>query len=372
MKVKINFRHLAFIVAFTTSFCLLYTNYYFGVSQGKVLDGGSFRLAVKSLVFLILTVLMITQSKINNYRILIFLFFLYVTLKNVVSFPYISGEVLQIYNPVFFLPLIFTEFKRSELNLIFGLLVYLAIFMLILDFFIPLRAWENGGFSGGIGNPSSFGTFLLIVSIIIRKSVVSGGLLRYLTVLTGAAFPTMLAYMFQFYLSFRSLRHFIFNLLIFSLVLYGIFIMDDSIGFNAIGHIMMKLEALVNGDFSSSASIYYRVKFFYEALEIFTENTFHIIFGSIGSQPVFVGDGFYFGLFATYGLFGAIFFVYVIVSTNFFINSPDYFVNSCRLIIGVYICIFLTNRIIDYWPMTSLFLLAIIHARKAEIADVYE
>lgn len=362
---EISIKKFFLSLATLLSFLMLYSNYFFGVEQGVVNGGQEFRLAIKVGIFSIFLCLMILYSKVTAHRFIVFLFFLYISMKNILALPYITEELWQIFNVLFFLPLIFLNLKRNELRFWLNFVASIALIMLVIEGLNPYRAFDNRGISGGVGNPSSFATLLLISSLIMNRNEILSSALRLSTVFTGAAFPTLLAYVYQFVFIERSLIRFILNgCIILALgLLIIVFKVESSL---AIFHMMGKLEALFSGNWTGSASISLRVDYIIRGFSKFTENVPHVLIGSLDDEPIITGDGYFITLIATYGLVGVLFFLSMMFSSNFWRSSEDHLVGSCRRIIVVFIFMFLVNRILDYWPMAMLFIVCIVYSRKSE------
>ena len=357
-----------FLLGVIASMTLLYSNFYFGVEQGLVHGGGLFRLVIKTLVFMLLIYFMILNFVVTQYRLLIISFFTYVSIKNIISISYVDGEIWQIYNYLFFTPILFTKMSNKLLRETYYLVVIITCLMLIYDFFNPVTAFSNGGFVGGVGNTSSFGFLLLISSVIIRKRFFISTLLRVGTIFSGAGMVLLIAGLMQLREIFKSLNYFILTSL-FLLVLI-LFFYDEMIVYsNAADHAIQKISDIFALNFEDSYSLKNRIKYNIQGWELFTENFAHILIGSLGDPVIFTGDGYYIALLATYGLIGFVLFAVMILGTQCYRGSKNFNVSSSRYIIVIFLFIFITNRLLDYWPMALIFLLALIHSKESEIYD---
>lgn len=357
-----------FLISVFASLIFLYSNFYFGVEQGVVQAGRNFRFIIKTFIFVNLFYYMCFNFVISTYRLLVVSLVSYLSIKNILSINYVDSEVMQIYNYLFFIPILFTKLSYKMLKKVYGMLCIVTIAMLIYDFFNPMKAFVNGGFVGGVGNPSSFGFLLIISSILIRDFTLVSTALRASTIFTGAGMAVLVSGLIQLRFTFKSLHYFFANLSIFVLV---IVFFNSELGFlgRAAEHVMAKLTALSTGNFSDSFSLKNRIDYNIDGWNLYTNNIVHILIGSVGEPVIFTGDGYYIALLASYGTVGFILFSIVIMNTKFYISSTNYDVNSSRYIIIIFLYAFITNRMIDYWPMAFIFFLAIVHCNESEIYD---
>lgn len=367
LKIK-KINEKIFLLGVLASLTLLYSNFYFGVQQGEVLGGGAFRLTFKILIFMLLIHFMVLNFVVTQYRLLILFFFTYISIKNIISISYVDGELMQIYNYLFFTPILFTKLSNNLLRDTYYLLVIVTCVMLIYEFFNPLAAFINGGFVGGVGNPSSFGFLLIISSVIIRKRFLTSTLLRVGTILTGAGMAVLVAGLMQLRYMFNSYGYFIISSSFLCVVILFFDIEISIFGFAA-DHAIQKISALTSGNYADIYSLKNRIEYHIYGWELFTTNIVHVLIGSIGEPVIFTGDGYYIALLASYGIVGFILFVFMIFGTRFYSVSRNFNVGSSRYIIIIFLFSFITNRLIDYWPMALIFLLALIHSKESEIYD---
>jgi hypothetical protein len=357
-----------FLLLVLASMTLLYSNYYFGVQQGLVLGGGAFRLACKFFIFMFLIYVMVCNFVVTRYRLIITSFFMYISIKNILSINYLDGELMQIFNYLFFVPILFTKISYNLMKDTYHLLCVVTFAMFIYDIRNPIDAFVGGGFVGGVGNPSSFGFVLLISSVIIRDRFLMSTALRVGTIFTGAGMPVLVAGLMQLLFTFKSFGYFVLTT---SIIVSILIFLDFEIAIfsGAAEHAKHKIIALTSGNFEDAYSLKNRIDYNVTGLELFTKNIVHILIGSIGEPVIFTGDGYYIALLASYGLIGFILFLLVILRTQFYSWSKNYSVNSSRYIIMIFLYGFITNRLIDYWPLALIFFLALIHSNESEIYD---
>ena len=211
----------------------MYTNFLFGVENGLVLGGFWLRLSLKALVFSCLFTFMCLNFKITTHRLLIFLFFGTITFKNLLSFSQLEGELFQIYNLTFFMPLVFSAFTKLDLEYTYTLISKIIFTCLIFDLGANLSAFDNRGISGGVGNPSSFALALVVSSIIYRRYGIVSSAFRLATVFTGAAFPVLLAFSQQLIYSFYYRSVVFINAAALFVLFFCFFVFDVELGFAA-------------------------------------------------------------------------------------------------------------------------------------------
>lgn len=366
-----NFKRInekMFLLGILASLTLLYSNFYFGVQQGVVLGGEGFRLAFKILIFIFLIYFMICNFVVTQHRLIIISFFTYISIKNILAISHVGGEVMQIYNYLFFMPILFTKLSNKLLSDTYYLMIITTCGMLLYEFYNPLAAFLNGGFVGGVGNPSSFGFLLLISSIIIRKRLLISTLLRVGTIFTGAGMVVLVAGLLQFRYMIHNFGYFILTLAFLCIIMLFSDVEIEMVS-RAADHAVQKISALSSGNFADSYSLINRIEYNIAGWELFTANIIHVLIGSVGEPVIFTGDGYYIALLASYGLIGFILFVFMIVETRFYSVSRNFNVTSSRYTIIIFLYSFITNRLIDYWPMALIFLLALIHSNESEIYE---
>lgn len=132
----------------------------------------------------------------------------------------------------------------------------------------------------------------------------------------------------------------------------------------SVSHLLAKASSLKEfGANSGSASIDLRWQYYREGVTLIFDNPSILLVGTVGQgntpltqEPIFTGDGFLVGAMVTYGL---PFFIIFFGSLSLIILKECSARDSSRKIVGkvllIYFISFLTNRILDYWPMALLF-----------------
>lgn len=271
---------------------------------------------------------------------------------------------------------------RESVLFFFECCLLILIFQVILDqliFWSGNSLWENRAFVGGLGNPSSFGLLcnvLLCYVLFERRAAFSSaffafvlayGVCRSNSLVALISFVVVLVFCF---LECRSLKRFAFVLAIFSFSVYlggqaHLFYKIDSLvnlAFEEMGGLVgEEVGGLVNEAARGSVSISTRVHIHYEYFDNLLSKPVEAVFYGFTKKAYMAYDSQLLTYLSSFGLLFSLLFFLSFSSVLFgcLPNGSDSFVFVALFIFGL---TFLTNRILDYYPMPILFALLIVLA----------
>jgi len=134
-----------------------------------------------------------------------------------------------------------------------------------------------------------------------------------------------------------------------------------------VDHAMKKLDMFTNYLFwgssgTESASIRVREALFLDGLLLFEKFPYAVFFGHPGLLPLYTGDSQWVSMIVTFGLpvTGGFLLANLMVMRRGF-SGKDKELKLSSLVIAIFLIFFITNRILDYWPVALLYLLAFSH-----------
>ena len=240
-------------------------------------------------------------------------------------------------------------------------------------FYAGASLWLSEAFIGGVGNPSSFGFLcgLLVAFLLFHPSA---GSMRWVFILILAAGVIMSKSLFAVvalgvvYLAwvFLSWRRIILSAVAICAIAISIVTLLYSIDFTQIAFIEHKLKAvgalvgLVDYDVDSSASVSQRVEIHQQIGTAIAQNPLSLIFGHLEGKQYWPMDS---QILTYLGSFGALM-VVVFVALHFIWlryslrnrNVDGVFSLIALILFGF---IFLTNRILDYFPIAIIYFMII-------------
>lgn len=271
---------------------------------------------------------------------------------------------------------------REAVVFFFECCLLILIFQVFLEQFIYWSGnslWENRAFVGGLGNPSSFGLLcnvLLCYVLFERRAaflsaffafVLAYGVCRSNSLLALISFILVLVF---YFLEYRSLKRFAFVLAVFSFSVYlggqaHLFYKLDSfvdLAFEGVdGLVDEEVGGLVNEAVGGSVSISTRVHIHYEYLDNFLSRPVEAVFYGFTKKAYMAYDSQLLTYLSSFGLlFSLLFFLsFSLVLFRCLPNGSGRFVFVALFIFGL---AFLTNRILDYYPMPIFFALLMVLA----------
>ena len=355
---------------------------YFIDFQDGVLEGGGTRLAMKiasvGIIYFILRNYFSFRAFVLNLGIKLPL--LIVSCSILLLIPILSALYLQAVNIAFFLPLLLIDWNRVDAALLYRY-IWLVVagctgLQLVLDPIIrPYMAggWENQAFIGGMGNPNVFGVFMTCAGLACWFFLKPP--CRYLciplyaaTALTGSLAAALAGWSCLGVLMLSLFARAPFKALcitLYVLVPLGLAVLQvDAIADSrAAGHAWLKLQAvgslLTDGIASGSSSISIRTTYATEGFALLAAYPYALLTGHPNMIPMFNGDGLWVSFIVTYGLPVTLAFLL----SNLYVLSRGIRSSSIPMrfsaaIISVILFFFVTNRILDYWPVSFMYLLA--------------
>ena len=150
-------------------------------------------------------------------------------------------------------------------------------------------------------------------------------------------------------------------------IIFSRYFFDD---FGAVQHASWKIVGFLSGDIFEIASVKVRIEWMMNALQLMSESPFSFIFGHPDFIPFWTGDGFYFTLLVTLGLPILLLFftshIYLLYRNRVNKTSLSQFASYTLV---VYMIIFSTNRILDYWPSGFFYLLVFSYLCRKKIVQ---
>lgn len=233
--------------------------------------------------------------------------------------------------------------------------------------------WANKAFIGGLGNPSSFGVLCnMFVAYILFYRGLSPGWLVALCVLSAGILMTssllsifLLGLIFAIWAWSRGAHY-----LLLSVLLGAVVIM--SVGERLLSdHLMYKVSSFFDlfgrGLSDSSASVYYRSELYGLFVEHLSANFFGVLLYGYPDTYYYSVDSQYLAYIASFGAFVAfVFFLAVGLTALAAYRRRDKYGVFCAVVIAIFMVVFFSNRILDYYPIPLFFFLLIASARHAE------
>ena len=350
-------REIGLILAFN----LLLVNYLFDFQEGATNSGTGIRFLLKIISIILLCNFFKSSNIFFDYLNLpLFLFYCISGIIIIIRLPYLDSEDSQFLNVLISLPLLFGfgPSKRIDFLRFDRLILIIFGIWIIIDSYFYLNSntiWRNGAFIGGIGNPSSYGFVLIYifeVASLELKKIPLRFLLKIIVVvvllLTQALMPILLLIFIQF---IKLNKTIIFSILII-IAFIGLQI-DSILEFLPDEHWKYKLVKLIEFsrtlDYSNtSLSISTRIDFF-NGIKLLGSDVFTFISGGVNNTYYNYGDS----QIVTYiTSFGVPLFLLFIFSLGKLYNRAKG--SSLKYFTIAFILILLTNRILDYWPISIL------------------
>jgi hypothetical protein len=235
--------------------------------------------------------------------------------------------------------------------------------------------WESEAFVGGLGNPSSFALYCSLAFMFCLLHPQAGRhryklaiALAASAIMTKALFAVVAVIIAYVAWAVRSWRRLAVSLILLpTIVLIG-FNNSDSIGLDFVAHKLRASSALlgfIDYDVDSSASVSGRVEIHRRTYEAITEDPAGLLFGHLDQQPYWPMDS---QVLTYLGSFGAPMLLVFVVLHMLWISRAWRHASIdggfTVIALTVFGLIFLTNRILDYYPVATLYFLCIAAAQK--------
>jgi hypothetical protein len=388
IKISRNVSHYLIIIGVSLGLSILFQIYWLGMTGTSMNEGGgAFRLAMKicSLCFIYAGLYRFFSVGALEYNIALKLPLLYYFATVIVVMPFIyTNAYRQAINILFFAPLLLVDFSNSRgretFRFIIKVIVIVVVIHLLLDGgikFMNLHLVRT--LLGGMGNANTFGLYLIVTALAFRFIYHRENISRVFLLLvagTGSLVCSLIAFMLLLR-SIVDIRLKNIPLLLFLLgsSATGLFLAQAWIfnKFNPIWHAYMKFQGLIQyvlvGGEVGSASISVREEYTIQALSLLSENPMALIFGHPDFMPFYSGDGFFIALLVTLGLpITLLFFICNLIVVYRGFKENDSLSIFSAYVVLTFLVLFLTNRILDYWPAGLIYMLTFSYlVRKRDI-----
>jgi hypothetical protein len=368
---KLELSNILIFISLLLIFSLLYQVYFYGFESGNIEGGEINRFVVKVSSTLLLLVqlrkYMSVKATFCNLKVKAPIYF--ICINYIVLAPLLEGTYIQVLNSILMLPILFidwsTERARSLYFKIFSFISIIIAIQLIIEPFLRAnyRIWENGAFIGGVGNPNSFGVMLILSGIFFiiffsRSYIKYIGLLLILsTIFTGSLASVVASAILLFVIltKFNNKGLLICMILIITvpIIYLGSYMEDIASLVHLLGKSQSLLEALLFEGNQGSESISLRAEYTMNGLNMLIEYPVSIIFGHPNFLPMYNGDGLVISFLVTFGLPFTLYFICV----NFYLLAKSFKSKNASVLFSslglmVFLIFFISNRILDYWPMS--------------------
>jgi len=380
LSIKGNIRFLpklGLIVSAVLVLCNYYYFYLFDFNQGSP-EGVPFWYNYTKIValFILYPIILkpIVKIKFNYTECLIFLSLFYsvviLSIKNV----YWNNESAMFINFLMCsLPILLLRANEDVRLILFFLDACLVVLIVqvTLDqyiYYFGYSLWDKGLFIGGLGNPSSFGflcnIFIAYCLFFKQRSLLSTMailVLLYGVVMTSSLMPVMLA---SGIIIANYLKKGQYLYLIISIVCVGAFF--ESILSEYLIYKIASLLGLASSEsVEGSRSISLRYDIHYDFYTRLAENFTEIMFFGYSETAYHIADSQYLTYFGSVGVIGAsLFFIAIIHAATSSYKCEHGF--GLFVVFFLYLLIFLTNRILDYYPIALFLFIMIVLAKRPE------
>lgn len=371
-------------VGLVISSILILSNYYYfyfvDFEQGSVTGGGGF-VFLKILGLLLFYFMILSPSFKRHYCLaeltLLLFFFFSILLFFLKRWFFEAKDYLFLNMLICALPfLVFQLRERGRILFFLDACLVVLVFQIFIDILVYLNGsslWENKAFIGGVGNPSSFGFIcnIFIAYILFFKRSGFLSFFSFCTLLYGVVMTNSMLSLLLFggllvgWGWSRGGRY---------LVLLGVIGLGLILaGYDRLlsGHLAYKLESLVSlvmgeaGDSSASVSLRVEIhRFFWEQIN---SNFFEVFLYGYPELHYYNADSQYLSYIGSFGVLGSLLFFFGVISSAFFASRRgDKFASFSTVVISMFLLIFFSNRILDYYPVPLFLFLMISSASFKE------
>lgn len=277
-------------------------------------------------------------------------------------------------------PFFIFRFKggRERVRFFFECCLLVVTFQIFLDQFIAwsgVSLWENKAFVGGVGNPSSFGLLcnLLLCYVFFERRLCSSSALFAFVLAYGAcrtssllALISLVVVLFFCFFERRSLKRLAYVLAVFFFSVY----------YGGQAHLFYKVGSLAglvhegssSGAAGGSISVSARLGIHYEYFYNLLSYPFDALFYGFTGKGYMAYDSQLLSYFSSFGLlFSLLFFgAFSLALFRCLFGRIDYFIFVSLFIFGL---AFLTNRVLDYYPMPIFFAIFMSLASKRFLSE---
>lgn len=250
---------------------------------------------------------------------------------------------------------------------------WLLIAQIFLDFYIRSNGhslWDNRAFVGGLGNPSSFGLFCNIVLcnvLFLRRFSFSSIFLIifivYAITETKSLFSLAAMAVVFLYFIWRRTKSGFFLFLIF--IGAGIYLFSDSL---ISGHLAYKISSLQEifsaGESEGSQSITLRVEIHQIFFEKLADDFLSVLFFGYHEAYYYNADSQFLSFFGSFGVLSSMLFFFSIFYCLLVIKPRHKESDFFWISISLFVLMFFSNRIVDYYPMQLILFLLVFGSRR--------
>lgn len=221
-----------------------------------------------------------------------------------------------------------------------------------------LSLWNNKAFIGGLGNPTSFGflSVILIAYVLFVKKLTIYPLMAVFVLSAGVLMTSsmlsvlLLLGIFMAWF-FRGKK--IFTFLFLSLAGLIILFVTEPLLSEHLAYKLRSLVSIFSGEIETqSASVSLRVQMHSLFIEKISEGPLQVMFFGYSGPSYYAADSQYLTYIGSFGFAAsAIFFVTLFLKGLQVYRKEDSFCVFSMLVIFLYLIAFLSNRVLDYYPI---------------------
>jgi hypothetical protein len=373
-----NASHYFIMIGVSLGLSILFQIYWLGMTDTTMGEGGAaFRLAMKicSLFFIYVGLYRSFSVRTLTYNMPLKLPLLYYCATVIIVIPFIFDNAYrQAINLLLFLPLLLVDFStnrgRENYRFIVKIVVIVVVIQVLLDVGIKILGLQVvNTLMGGMGNANTFGLYLIVAALAFRFLYHRENISRVFLLLvagTGSLACSLIAFMLLLHsLVDIRLKNRPLQVSLLGGSVLGLFLARDSISLSSgpIWHAYMKFQGVIKYVFMAqeggTASISVREEYTAQGLLLLSESPLGIIFGHPDFLPFYSGDGFYIALLVTIGLpITFLFLICNLIAVYRGFKEDDSLSIFSAYVVLAFLVLFVTNRILDYWPAGFVYVLA--------------
>ncbi|MBE9525797.1 MAG: hypothetical protein IME94_02395 [Proteobacteria bacterium] len=375
-----GFIKVSLVISAVMILCNYYYFYFFKFNEGVVEGVSAWFHLIKIVALCLLYSLVLTprvKDKFNFNEYLLFISFFCFFCVFCIKEWYWDVEDMKFINfLVCSIPMLFLQMNKERARVFFFLDICLIIVATQIIFeqaiySLGFSLWDNKAFVGGLGNPSGFGLLcavFIVYSLFFKQaSLLMLGvvlILLYGLVMTSSMMVVILITVVLFLSWGYFLRNKEYGNLIISIItIISLFVTYEYI---ASDHLLYKINSLLRmiglssaEVFEGSRSVSVRYQIHQEFFSHLINDFYQVMTYGYSNVVYYKVDSQYLTYFSSFGVIGGGFFfmaifLVAISSCNKWRDGTGMFV-----IITIYLLMFFTNRILDYYPL-ALFLFIII------------
>lgn len=374
-----NISRYCLILGISLGLSILFQIYWLGMDGPHIREGGSvsrFLMKVTAFFLIYVGLYRLLSVSVFAYNLALKVPILYYFATVITVLPYIyNNSYNQALNLAFFIPLLFVNYTEKTGLETYRFMINVIVCVVTAQVFIDL-ALKLAGLQvtitllGGMGNANTFGLYLIVSALACRFIYFRENASRLLLLIvpaTGSLACSVIAFIFLLHSFLTKVKLKSIPVAFFSLAGIGFLIFNfwDLIyqENNPVWHAHMKFLGLINYALNeqsvSTASISIREEYSKHGLLLLAENPIAVIFGHPDFLPFYSGDGFYIALLVTVGFPITFFFIVCnLIAIYRGLREGQPLSIFSAYVVLIFLILFLSNRILDYWPSSLIYLLA--------------